>query len=484
MRPRLEPLTRDELDTIHGATLRVLETVGIRVLDPEAAGLLHDAGASVDASSGLVRASESLIREWTSAAPRRFKLYGRNPKHVLSFGEGNTYLSPVGTAVGVEDLEGDFRPAVLEDVERFHRLADALPHLDHASWAVWPRDVPEESAHAYLMLSGFRNATKPVDGYNLGRERTRQTIEMAAIVAGGRDALVERPLLLGFANPVSPLMLNRETTEGLIEYARHGQPTTIPPECMSGGTSPATLAGLLVQQNAEILLSVAIAQLARRGAPVLYGSASTIMDMRTGGVALGAPEAGLVMVATAQLARYYGIPSRGTGGNTEAITPDYQAGAETTSTLLLAALAGFDFIYDAAGSIESSLSAGYVKLLLDHEMCGEVRRILSGIDVNDETLAVDAIRAVGPGRAFLGHPHTLRHFRTEHYSPRLFHRSPRSALARGEKSVWGKARARCEEILAEHVVDPPLDPDVEARLVDYVKGVCARYSVAAPHLSV
>jgi len=287
-------------------------------------------------------------------------------------------------------------------------------------------------------------------------------------------------MLLGFANPVSPLMLNRETTEGLLVFAKYGQPTTIPPECMAGGTSPATLAGLLVQQNAEVLISVAIAQLARRGAPVFYGSASTVMDMRTGAVALGAPEAGLVMAGTAQLARYYGIPSRGTGGNTDSLTADYQAGVETLSTLLLAALAGFDFIYDAVGSIESSLSASYVKLLLDHEVCGEVKRIASGIDVSDDTLALDAIQAVGPGGAFLGQPHTLRHFRKEQYAPSLFRRAPRTAEGHSEKSLWGKARTRCEEILSEHVVDPPLDPDVDATLREYVKNVCKHYSVPAP----
>ncbi len=477
---RLEPFTRGELDKIHGATVRILDETGIRVLESEAARLLSEAGAHVDPTTSVVRIPESILKEWISYGPRRFKLYGRGKQHVLAFGEGRTYLSSMGTAVQVEDLDGEIRPSVLQDVENFYRLTDALQHLDHASWVVWPRDVPEEAAHVYEILLGFKHTTKSLDGYNWGREMSQDTLDMASVVAGGVDELIARPLLLGFVNPVSPLTLMKETTEGLILYARHGQPTTIPPECMAGGTSPATLAGLLVQQNAEVLAGVLVAQLARRGAPILYGSASTIMDMRTGNVALGAPEAGLVMAGTAQIARYYGIPSRGTGGNSESITTDYQAGAETATTLLLAALAGFDFIYDAAGSIESSLSASYTKLLVDHEVCGEVKRIVSGIDTSEEALAIDVIEAAGLKGAYLGHPHTLKMFKREQYLPTLFRRASRTGTeGRTEKSLWGKARSRVGEILRDHVVDPPLDPEIEKKLVEIVKATQKRSGVRA-----
>jgi len=472
---RLEPFTRGELEKIHGATVRVLEGTGVRVLEPEAARLLALAGASFDPATEVAKIPESVLRECLARVPRTFRLYGRGPRNVLAFGEGHTYLSSMGTAVNVEDLDGEIRPSTLKDVENFYRLTDALPHLDHASWVVWPRDVPEDIAHIYEMFLGFRHTTKPIDGYSWGRQFAQDTIDMGAIVAGGMDALAARPLLLGFANPVSPLTLAKETTEGLILYARHGQPTTIPPECMAGGTSPATLAGLLVQQNAEVLAGIAVAQCARSGAPVLYGSASTVMDMRTGRLALGAPEAGLLMLGTAQIARFYGIPSRGTGGNTEAITTDFQAGAETLHTLLLAALAGFDFIYDAAGSLESSLTAGYTKLIVDHEVCGEVKRIVSGIDASDDALAVDVIEAAGHKGGYLGHPHTLRSFKREHFLPTLFRRASRTGIeGRAEVSLWGKARARVEEILREHVVDPALEPQVEAQLLEFVKSAHRR----------
>lgn len=469
---RLEPFTRGELQKVHAATVRVLERTGVRVLDPEAAKLLQGAGATYDDVTEIVRIPENVLKQLLMLAPSRFRLFGRAQDHILAFGEGNTYFSSMGTAVQVEDGHGSVRPPTLKDVEAFYRLVDASPFLDHASWVVWPRDVPNEVVHIYEVLFGFKYNTKSLDGYNWGKLYSQDTIDMAAIVAGGYEELAQRPLLLGFTNPVSPLTLAKETTEGLVAFARAGQPCIMPPECMAGGTAPSTLAGVLVQQNAEVLASIAVAQCVRPGAPVLYGSVSTVMDMRTGAVALGAPEAGLISLGAAQLARYYGIPSRGTGGNTEALSPDYQAGAESATTLLLSGLAGFDFIYDVAGSLESSLSASYAKLLLDCDLAGSVRRVLSGIDVNEETLAADVIESTGLHGSYLAHPHTLSHFRREQFLPETFMRGSR--VSREGMDVEEKAQRRAETILREHVIDPPLEPAIEAKLNAFVKRALKR----------
>ncbi len=469
---RLEPFTRGDLQKVHGATVRILERTGVRVLDPEAAKLLQAAGASYDDMTQVVRIPEAVLKNLLMQAPSRFRLYGRGDNRVLMFGEGNTYFSSMGTAVQIEDGNGGVRSPTLKDVEAFYRLVDASPFLDHASWVVWPRDVPNEAVHVYEVLYGFKHTTKSLDGYNWGRQYSQDTIDMAALVAGGREELEARPLLLGFSNPVSPLTLAKETTEGLVAFARARQPCIMPPECMAGGTAPSTLAGVLVQQNAEVLASIAVAECARPGAPVLYGSVSTVMDMRTGAVALGAPEAGLISLGAAQLARYYGIPSRGTGGNTEALSPDFQAGAESATTLLLSALAGFDFIYDVAGSLESSLTASIAKLVLDGDLAGSVKRVMSGIDVSEETLAEDVIQATALRGSYLGHPHTLSHFRSEHFLPETFLRGARGS--RDAVDVREKAQRRAEATLREHVVDPPLEPAVENKLNAFLKKVLRR----------
>ena len=195
-------------------------------------------------------------------------------------------------------------------------------------------------------------------------------------------------------------------------------------------------------------------------------------DMHQGSVALGAPEAGLISLGAAQLARYYGIPSRGTGGNTEALSPDFQAGAESATTLLLSALAGFDFIYDVAGSLESSLTASFAKLVLDSDLAGSVKRVVAGIDISEETLAEDVIQAAGPRGSYLGHPHTLSHFRSEHFRPDTFLRGVRST--RGSKDVQERAQRRAEDLLRGHQVDPPLEPVVESKLNAFLKRVLKR----------
>jgi trimethylamine--corrinoid protein Co-methyltransferase len=199
------------------------------------------------------------------------------------------------------------------------------------------------------------------------------------------------------------------------------------------------------------------------------------MDMRTGSIALGAPEVGLIMAGTAQLARRYKVPCRGTGGNTEAMLADYQAGAETAATLLMAGLSGIDFIYDSAGSIESSLTASFTKLVLDDAVCGEVKRIISGVDVDDETLAVQVIEAAGHKGAYLSHPHTLKHFRREAFVPQQFWRGPRGNWdSQDTKDIREKARRKAVEVLKEHKVSVPLDSDVERRMKDFIKTALSR----------
>lgn len=475
MKMLLEPFTRAELERIDSATIRVFERTGLRVLEPEAVRLLVDAGARHDKETSIVRIPEGVVRDCVKSAPRRFKLYSRDGKRSLVFGEGKVHFSTIGTAVQVEGLDGVVRPSTLKDAEAFFKLSDAMPYIDHSSWACWPRDTPDFLAPLQEIFLGFKHSTKTIDGWSWGMVSSEQSIDLGAIVAGGREELADRPLLLGFANPVSPLTLSKEATEGLIVYAKSGQPCVYPPECMAGGTAPVTLAGLLVQQNAEVLASVVVAQLVKRGAPSIYSSVSSIMDMRTGSIVLGAPEAGLVMAGSAQLARFYGLPSRGTGGNTEAMSADYQAGAETAGTLLMAALSGFDFIYDAAGSIESSLTASFVKTVLDNDICGEVKRVIAGIDVSDESIAADVIDSAGLKGAYLSHPHTLGHFRKEQFRPSLLWRGARTTWsAQRRNDLRDRSSARCREIIQTHETDPPLDEIVEKEMLRYIDEVRKR----------
>ncbi len=475
MTPRLEVLSRDEIYDIHLATLNVLEETGVRMLDPKALHMLSDAGANVDLKTSLVRIPEHLLKDGIRKAPSRFTLYGRDANYKLRFQRGRTYFSSQGTSIFVLDFEtGIRRKATIKDLKSFYILTDALENIDHASLVVWPSDVPENVAHAYALLEGFRNTTKTLDTYNYGERMTMDGIEMARIIAGGEEELRKSPRLLGFVNPVSPLEHSKEMTEGLRVLAEHKQPTLIAPEAQAGSTAPVTLAGLLVQQNAEVLSGILVSEVTQPGAPVLYGTVSCITDMRTGNIALGAIETGLINIATAQIAEYYGLPSRGTGGVTNSKTPDIQAGFEKGLTLYMAAMAGINFIYDAAGLLEASRTASLEQMVIDNDLCGMVQRALHGIQVDEGTMAGEVISQVGPGRHYLSHKHTQEFFRSEHYLPKI--------LDRGSWEIWEKAGSRelrsiahetARKILDEHTVEP-LDKTIDSELEDWVKKIGER----------
>lgn len=471
---QLEILSRDDIERIHGATVEVLRRLGVKVWEPKARELFQKAGAEVDRKTLMVRIPESLLKEAIAKAPKEFEMYGRDPSYKLVFGGKRVHFSVAGMGVRVHDLEGRVRPATLSDVENLARLGDHCQNIHHISMMVTPQDVPDRLYPLYMLLANWKNSIKTTDGYNYTASQAMETIEMASILRGGREELMKKPMLLGFTNPVSPMQLSKELIEGAIVYAENNQPMLYAPEALAGGTAPATLAGLLVQQNAEVLSGIMVSQLARPGAPVLYGTVSAALDMRTGATALGGPEVGLLNLATAQLARYYGIPCRGTGGNTDSKVLDAQAGAETAVNLLMAALAGMNFIYDAAGSLEGSLTVSYEKLLVDDEICGMVSRVLAGIEVTEETLAVDEICRVGPNASYLSSPLTARTYRREHFIPTLFDRSSREAWTKaGSRDIAALAREEAKRVLRTHQPEP-LEQDVLRDLEQYVKKVAER----------
>jgi trimethylamine--corrinoid protein Co-methyltransferase len=468
----LEILNRDQLYQIHLASLQVLENVGVKVEKDEALKVLADAGAKVDWKTKNARIPNYLVKEEIQKAPSAFTLFGRDRIHKNTFGDGRVHFSMQGEGVHVLDLEtGERRGSTIRDAAAFYKLADALENIDHASMCVSALDVPDASGPAHEVVEGFKNTTKTIDGYEYGESKSLDTIRIASVVAGGEEELRKNPLLLGFYNPVSPLQHSKDLLEGLRIYAEHNQPTLIAPMDLAGGTGPVTLAGLLVQQNAEVLSGIVIAELFNPGAPILYGTVSTVMDMRTGGAAFGAVELGLMNIASAQLARYYNLPSRGTGGATESKIPDIQAGFEKAMILSMAALAGISFIYDAAGSLESSLTASFEQAVIDNEICGMVSRAVRGIDVSDRTLATDVIEAVGPGGEFLSQRHTLENLRGEHYIPSIISRDKWEVWKKaGSKDLREVARQEAKRILEKHQPEP-LDHDIRIQIENIVKEI-------------
>ena len=481
----LEILTSDTLYKIHLATIEILQSIGVKIYHKRALSALSDAGAEVDHESKIARIQEYHVKEALRKAPSTFNLYGRDRRNVLHLGGNRVYFSTAGSAAYVLDLDtGKRRYATMKDTTLLTRLADSLDNIDHVSEMAFPNDVPEKAMHAYELVERFRNTEKTTDGYTFGGAETLDTIRIGSAIFGGEDELRKRPALLGFHNPTSPLSHSEDGLEGLRIYGEYGQPVIIAPEAQAGMTAPTTLAGLLSQQNAEILSGIVIAELFNPGAPVLYGTVSAVSDPRTGNIALGGPETGLINVAHGQMARYYGIPSRGTGGVTDANVLGVQSGIEQATTLILAALAGINFIYYAGGPhIESTKTVSYEQLVISDELCGMVSRILRGIEVTDETLAVDVTRETGPGGMFIGHRHTLEHV-NENFIPNIMNRETREAWERkGSKSMQDVSKEKIVKILADYR-PKPLDPDVEKELALIIKGVEERVSRGRAHAGV
>lgn len=472
---QLKILSKEQIYDIHLATLNVLENVGVLIHEPKARKLLKDAGAYVDENKKLVKIPSYLVEECLRKTPKSFTLYARNPKYNVRIEDRKVYFGPMIGRLYILDLEtGKKRRTTLEDVANLTKLASALEYymLPH-SGVMMPHieGVPDQVAHVYAYYISVKNSEKVVKGTGRGRNRALDCIKMASLVAGcNPEELGKRPNIFTTCNPISPLQHSVEQTEGLIEYAKHRLPVDIAAEVQAGATSPVTLAGSLVIQNAEVLSGITIAQLVNPGTPVFYGTAGTIMDMRTGIICKGAIEAGLMNVATAQLAQFYGIPSRGTAGDTESKVLDIQAGFEKAITLLMAALAGINYIW-YPGTLEYALTVSYESLVIDNEICGMILRALKGIKVDESTLALDLIEKVGPGGHFLAQKHTIEHLMEEHFIPKLSNRQSREEWEKaGAKSLWEIAKQEVRKILKEYK-PMPLEKEVDEELQKFIKEV-------------
>jgi trimethylamine---corrinoid protein Co-methyltransferase len=475
MKPvRLEVLSQQEIERIHAASMEVLAEVGIRVDYGKARALFGQAGARVDEGTEAVRIPESLIQWALEQAPSYFTLYGNDPDFQVEIGGDNVCFAGLGTPTHILDIEtGERREVTLADVRRHLQIIDGLDHIHNSQMDIWPGDIPMTTIHAEAILAWARHSHKSFGMGCYGFLPTLDMMRMMAIAVGGKEELRARPRFFAICSVNSPLQMIQMQAEGLLICAEYGQPLAMSPEAIAGSTAPATLAGLLAQQNANILAHVTLAQIARPGTPVLYGTVSTITNMRLGTVALGAVETGLITAASAQLARHYRLPCRSVGATTESKLADVQAGVERVATLIPAVLSGVNFI-TCGGTLDSTMLESPALLALDDEICGMMLRLASGIAVDDETLALDVIRQVDYSGQYLTEPHTRRHFRQEHYIPRLLVREGYETWEKeGRRTALDRARERVCGILDAHQ-PRELDPAVERGLREYLEMTRAR----------
>ena len=460
--PAFRILSNSQMDAIHDASMRILARTGVRVYSDEAVELLRSAGAFV-ADDTLVRIPAHLIEWAVDASPGNITIYDRNGAEAMQLGRRRTYFGTGSDTPNVIDPRtGERRPALLADVGDFARVCDALARIDFVMCMGIASDRHSASAefdHFHAML---RNTTKPIVYTALDLEAAGKLLEMASLVTGGEDAFRERPFAIMYNEPVSPLGFASSVVQKLLFCAEHGIPSIFMSGMLSGGTGPITSAGSLALANAESLAGILIAQLKRKGTPVVSGGGILSLDMRSAISSYGSPEFMLTTAAISELAEYYDLPAWGYAGCTDAKVFDEQAAADAAHWVLMAALSGSNLVHDV-GFVESGLASSFEQLVFTDEMVGKCAHILNGIRVDEESLAVDVTHDVGPGGQFLNHPHTAKHFRST-WAPELEDRQNRGSWEKqGSLAMRDRVTARVRHLLDNHQPQP-LPTDVDALL--------------------
>lgn len=456
-----------ELEQIHSSSLRVLETVGIDFLYEPAVKLLSKAGCKAEGHRVFFR--PQLVDEQIAKAPSQFTLYARNPaKNVTIGGEHIAYVPCYGAPV-VRDLDQGRRDSTLNDFTNFVKLTHASFHQDiTGGLMVEPNDIAPARRAAEMIYAAIRYSDKPFMGGAQGATAAEETIAAASIVFGSKAEMAARPPFISILGSRAPLAYDDTMLSAMMTYARDGMPQLVSALSIAGATGPVTMEGTLVVQNAEVLAGIALTQLVREGTPVVYGGQSTNTAMRYGTLSVGSPEMAVNTAATAQLARFYDLPSRSGGAITDAKTCDSQAGSESMMGQLMPTLSGINFVLHSAGILETYMVASYEKFILDDEICGMCKRIKRGENITQERLAVDLISEVGPGGEYLTHAHTFRNFRSEFYQPLIEERGKYGPWYRsGALAMEQRANAKWKEILANYT-EPELPPDVARDLRQFV----------------
>jgi len=462
-------LSDEQTERIIDGALTVLETQGMRFLEAGSRKQLASEGADVDEASKMVRFDRFLVKDKLALAPETFGLRARNPTHNLVVGGDHIIFASVGGPAFCSDLDKGRRPGTYAEMCDYMRLVQSLNIVhQEGGGAFEAMDLPGDSRHLDLYLAQIRLTDKNCQSYALGGMRSRDSIEMACIaLETDRAGLMTDPALLGIINTNSPMQLDIPMTEAVQELAGAGQVCCITPFTLAGSMSPATLAGTLVQQTAEVLAVATYAQIVRPGAPVMYGSFASNVDMRSGSPALGTPEYTKAAQASGQIARHLGLPFR-SSNTTVSNCIDGQAVYESEMSLWGSIMGGANLVNHAAGWLEGGLTASFEKLILDAEMLQMMAEYLRPIEVSDDELALDAIAEVGPGGHHFGTSHTLARYESAFYSPIMSNRQNFEAWQEaGSIDSGTRANAIWKQLLQEYT-QPDLDPAIDEALVDYV----------------
>lgn len=457
-------LSPAKVKKIDAAGRELLDRVGIKVLDGQICRRLQQSGARVDDDILRVRMPDAWLEKQLRQAPRQVTLYSRDGANDLALGTDRVHFGNGGRVFQLLDMEsGRMRSTQLKDIADAAALVEQLPNIQFFIIPCQAYDLPAEHYHLNDFFQAFRNTRKHVMGGCDHLAGAQEAHRLAVAIAGGEAAFSAKPFMSVITNPISPLTVDGETLRILEFCGRKGIPATCAPAPIAGATAPATLGGTLAQLHAEALAGVALAQFLSPGAPILYGAVPSTMDLRKMNLAIGSIETSMLNTAAVALAHWYRLPIYASAGLTDAKVPDVQAGFEKGVSTLMVASAGGDFIHLAAGMLDSGNAIALEQFVIDDEILGMIQRILRGIDITEETLAVDCIDRVGPGGNFVTEEHTLDHMLDQFFYPNLSVRMAYDTWTREERPTpLTRARERVQTILAQQA--PALDANVLNRI--------------------
>jgi len=464
--PIYELLDTAGLETIHDASMIILEEVGIEFRDAEALDLWRAAGAEV--RDQRVRIPRELLLAKLALLPETYVQHARNPERNVVVGGRHMVYAPVYGSPFVRGFDGQRRYGTLDDFRNLVKLTYMAGCLQHSGGVVCePVDVPVPKRHLDMVYSHIKYSDKPFMGMVTAPERALDSVRLAEI-AFGREFVDRNTVMTSVVNCNSPLVWDGIMLGALKVYARHNQAVLVTPFIMAGAMAPAATAGAIAQLNAEVLAGLAFTQLVRPGVPMVYGSFVTTVSMRSGAPMMGTPEPAHMIYACTQLARRYKLPVRTGGMLCGSKIADAQAAFESMQTMIPTLMAGTNFVLHSAGWLEAGLCAGYGKFVMDCEQIAMLQKFGQGIDVSPEGIALDAVREVGPGGHYLGCAHTMRHYQDAFFLPEIAdNNSVEQWEAEGAHDTNARATAVAERMLKEYQA-PPLDPAIDEALLDYV----------------
>ncbi len=464
--PLTEPLNQEQVERIDAASLDILEEVGVVFRDDQALADWKAAGA--DVRGERVHLDRGLVRELIATIPGKITLHARNPQNTVDLGGRNSIFVPMTGAPYLRDLEDKRRAPTLDDLAMFHKLSHMAPALHSvAHHIVEPMDHVISHRHLRITYSSMKYSDKTFMGMTTSPKNAEDVLDMCAVLFGA-DFMDSHPVVVGNCNGNSPLVWDEVMLGAMRAFNRRNQPVLCSPFVLGGANTPASTAPTVAQLNAEALSALAYTQVVRKGCPAIYGHYLSTVSMQSGAPMAGTPEISLMNFMIGQMARFYGVPWRTSNTLGGAKTFDAQAGYESATTLMAVVMSGANYIWHSAGWNEAGMHCSVAKFVVDAEQCAMAYRMMEGINWDDFDEALAAVRDVGPGGHYLGHPHTQANFQQAFFMPKLFdNNSVEQWMAEGSKEITARALTEARAQLDAYE-EPKLDPATDEALQAYI----------------